>query len=56
MRSKRSLERAKLSPFLESAFSQLLAELPRSRDSSALRKTRDISRGIGNGLQKWDTM
>jgi hypothetical protein len=31
MRSKQQLERAKLSPFLESAFSQLLAELPQTR-------------------------
>ena len=36
MRSNRSIERAKLSPFLETAFSQLLAELPKTRQAYEL--------------------
>jgi hypothetical protein len=38
MRSKQQLERAKLSPFLEAAFGQLLAEIPRTRAGYELAK------------------
>ena len=38
MRSKQQLERAKLSPFLETAFMQLLAEIPRTRAGYELAK------------------
>jgi hypothetical protein len=52
MRTKEQLERAKLSPFLETAFGQLLAELPKTREGYELCK-RIETRVIERRKQIW---